>query len=277
MTSYNREMYISEAIESVLLSTYPHFELIITDDCSKDRTVKIAKSYAAKDSRIKIYINEKNLGDYANRNRAASYAVGDWLMSVDSDDRIDADGIEKVLECMNQFPNSDFGMRYFTGDDLMEVDSATAIRKHLLKSPFLATGPGGTIIRRAFFNKINGYPEKYGPANDMYFNLKATSQSSIVLIPFDFHFYRRHDGQEINNWVSYMYNFYNYFKDAINELNLYITDAEKKWLIHKNDRRFLVKMVNLALKKRQVSKTFEISKKAHFGLSQIISALFYIK
>ncbi len=70
MTAYNREHYITEAIESVLASTYQNWELIIVDDGSKDDTVSIAKSYAAEDARIKVHVNEKNLGDYPNRNRA---------------------------------------------------------------------------------------------------------------------------------------------------------------------------------------------------------------
>ena len=53
MTAYNREKYIAEAIESVLASTYKNFELIIVDDCSKDKTVEIARRYAKKDQRIK--------------------------------------------------------------------------------------------------------------------------------------------------------------------------------------------------------------------------------
>ena len=80
MTSYNRENYIAEAIESVLASTYKNFELIIVDDRSKDRTVEIARSYESKDDRVKVYINEKNLGDYPNRNKAASYAKGFYIM-----------------------------------------------------------------------------------------------------------------------------------------------------------------------------------------------------
>ena len=54
MTAYNREQYLAEAIESVLASTFTHFELIIADDCSTDRTVEIAKSYASRDSRVSI-------------------------------------------------------------------------------------------------------------------------------------------------------------------------------------------------------------------------------
>ena len=47
MTAYNREMFITDAIESVLSSTYKNFELIIVDDASTDNTVQIAKEYEA--------------------------------------------------------------------------------------------------------------------------------------------------------------------------------------------------------------------------------------
>jgi glycosyltransferase involved in cell wall biosynthesis len=67
MTAYNREKYIADAISSVLNSTYKNFELIIVDDGSKDATVQIAKQFEAKDERVTVYQNEKNLGDYNNR------------------------------------------------------------------------------------------------------------------------------------------------------------------------------------------------------------------
>ena len=71
MTAYNREKYIAEAIESVLASTFQDFELIIVDDCSRDHTVEIVRRYTS-DPRLQVHVNEKNLGDYPNRNRAAS-------------------------------------------------------------------------------------------------------------------------------------------------------------------------------------------------------------
>src|ERR1700761_2006624 len=86
MTAYNRQQYIGEAIASVLASTYPTFELIIVDDGSGDDTVSIARKYEAQDSRIKVYVNERNLGDSPNRNRAAGYATGEFIMYCDSDD-----------------------------------------------------------------------------------------------------------------------------------------------------------------------------------------------
>src|SRR5258705_9727856 len=88
MTAYNREKYIGEAIKSVLASGYTNFELIIVDDCSGDNTVTIAKTFEQRDARIKVYVNEKNLGDYPNRNKAAGYENGEFIMYLDSDDPI---------------------------------------------------------------------------------------------------------------------------------------------------------------------------------------------
>jgi len=100
MTAYNREEYIGEAIESVLKNAYQNFELIIVDDGSKDQTVAIANAYANNDSRIKVFVNEKNIGDYPNRNKAASHATGEFMMYVDSDDKLNSDTLHKIfLDC----------------------------------------------------------------------------------------------------------------------------------------------------------------------------------
>ena len=79
MTAYNRQQYIAEAIQSVIANTYQNWELIIVDDRSNGDTVAIAKKFAEKDNRIKVYINENNLGDYPNRNKAVSLAKGKYL------------------------------------------------------------------------------------------------------------------------------------------------------------------------------------------------------
>src|SRR3954447_2239406 len=98
MTAFNREKYIGEAIQSVLDSSYTNLELIIVDDNSTDRTVEIARSYQKKDVRIKVFINERQLGDYPNRNKAASYATGKYIKYVDSDDYIYPRGLEMMVE-----------------------------------------------------------------------------------------------------------------------------------------------------------------------------------
>src|SRR5579862_5201402 len=106
MTAYNREEFIAKAIQSILDSTYSNFELIVVDDCSTDSTIRIAKEYETKDKRIRVFLNEKNLGDYPNRNKAASYASGKYLKYVDSDDIIYPFGLAMMVNRMEAFPEA---------------------------------------------------------------------------------------------------------------------------------------------------------------------------
>jgi glycosyltransferase involved in cell wall biosynthesis len=276
MTAYNRERYIGEAIESVIKSSYSNWELIIVDDSSCDTTVQIAKAYASNESRITIYQNKVNLGDYPNRNYAASLAKGEYIMYVDSDDKILPDGIKKLVESMGLFPEASFGMYSPIKGVPYLLNSEEAIFKHFFKEPFLMMGPGGTIQRRSFFRVVGGYPEKYGPANDMYYNLKACCLTSIVLMPFEFMYYRRHAGQEINNASSYLYNNYLYLRDALFELQFPITEKQHKWISKKNKRRFLVNVVKYYFHSRDRNKTKAILRRTDFSFADVLTAVFHV-
>jgi glycosyltransferase involved in cell wall biosynthesis len=276
MTAYNREMFIEEAIQSVLASSYKNLELIIVDDGSKDGTVAIAKKYEELDTRVKVYLNHTNLGDYPNRNKAVSYAKGEYIMFVDSDDTIFEHGIENCIRLMKSFPSSSFGIRLFNKDcDPFELQSKEAISRHFFHEPILGIGPGGTVIKRSLFEQIKGYPEIYGPANDMYFNLKASANSNVVMIPFEFLYYRRHDGQEINNKQSYLYNTYLFLRDALNELPLGLTREEIQWLQSKNKRRFLVNILKYFTKTFNLPNTAIILKRTKFGMKDVLQAIFH--
>lgn len=276
MTAYNREKYIAEAIDSVLASSYTNFELIIVDDFSDDNTVSIARKYKDLDRRVKIYINEKNLGDYPNRNKAASYATGEFLMTVDSDDIIFKESIEKCISLMMQHPDVSFGTYYrLPATEPFVLDSATALHQHFFKTPYLMIGPGGTIIRRSFFKEIGGYPEIYGPANDMYFNLKAAAQSKVLMIPFEIYYIRKHAGQEINNAHSYLYNNYRYNRDSFNYLDLRLDSESIQWLHKKNKRRFLVSTFKYLIKTKNLRKTMLAIRYAEFSLKDAFIGLFH--
>jgi glycosyltransferase involved in cell wall biosynthesis len=276
MTAYNREAFIAEAIESVLASTYAHFELIIVDDGSEDATTSIAKSYVQKDARIRLFINEQNLGDYANRNKAASYATGDYIMFVDSDDMILVDGIERCVHAMLQYPHAGFGMYYPQEEGTVFYKNAgDAIGTHFFKQPFLTIGPGGTIQKRTFLESIHGYPENYGPADDMYYNLKAASKAGVLLLPFNFVFYRLHEGQQLNNKYSYMINNYRYLRDALTGLDLPLNDQQKDWISKKNKRRFAVNIIKYFLTTFNLRKTRDAIRQTAFKTSDFVKGIFH--
>jgi len=276
MTSYNRETFIAEAIESVLNSDYPFFELIIVDDRSNDKTVEIAKSYVAKDHRLQLHINEKNLGDYPNRNKAAGLAKGKYIMFCDSDDMFFPYSISYCFDAMENNQDAKFGI-YYAGQETQPFSLSTVevIDRNFFDKPILNMGPGGTIINRDFFLEINRYPEKYGPANDMYFNIKAAANSKVLFLPKLFLNYRVHENQEKNNHFGYLLNGYNYMKDALSELPLPLSDKQKNWLSLKNKRRFLVNIIRYYFKTWDFKKTNQLIKETNFGFKDALVGLFH--
>lgn len=278
MTAYNREAYIAEAIESVLNSDYPFFELIIVDDRSCDNTVSIAERYAADDKRIRLYVNHRNIGDYPNRNKAASYAKGKFIMFCDSDDKFFTDSISYCVFSMKNNPSANIGFYHKTNDaEPLLINSSMVIEEHFFRKAILNIGPGGIIINREYFFQTSGFPEKYGPANDMYFNLKAASKSPVLLLPKLFLNYRIHDNQEKNNHFAYLHNGYNYLKDALTEIPLPLSREQKNWLSNKNKRRFLMNIMRYYLKTFDLKKSVLAIKKANYSFKDALSGIFHPK
>ena len=99
MPAYNVEKFISEAIESILAQTFTDWELIIVDDCSKDKTLAIASEYAAKDSRIRIIKRNENSGSVRlPRLDGVMAAHGTYICAIDSDDAIEPEYLQKMID-----------------------------------------------------------------------------------------------------------------------------------------------------------------------------------
>lgn len=98
---YNVEKYINRCIDSILSQTFTDFELILVDDGSPDKSGEICDEYAKKDKRIKV-IHKKNGGLSDARNVGLEIAKGDFIGFVDSDDYIELDMYEKLLEACEE-------------------------------------------------------------------------------------------------------------------------------------------------------------------------------
>jgi glycosyltransferase involved in cell wall biosynthesis len=236
MTAYNREEFIKEAIESVLASTYPNFELIVVDDCSTDNTLVLAKEIAAADKRVRVYRNKQNLGDYPNRNKAASYARGKYIKYVDSDDKIYSDSLAYMVDVMENYKTAAFGFsdtkksnreeypKFYTGTE--------ALKKHFLNGGLLQAGPGTTIIRRDVFEKMDGFSGKRY-VSDYEAWLDLCLDHDLVVFKNDLLWLRAHPQQEneIGKIAYYSLN-YNLHKTFLNKPDVPFTMEEKKKLLY---------------------------------------------
>src|SRR5262249_35542548 len=109
LTAYNRERYIGQAIESVLAQTFNDFELVIVDDGSSDQTIAIARRYTA-DPRVRLVENTRNLGQFQNRNHAATLARGELLKYHDSDDLMYPHCLSVLVDALAAEPAADLAM-----------------------------------------------------------------------------------------------------------------------------------------------------------------------
>lgn len=100
MPSYNAEGFIAESIESVLHQTYTNWELIITDDCSVDRTPDIVQSFCQKEPRIDFVIAKQHSGIAGTRNQCLARAKGRFVAFLDNDDLWVPEKLEKQVRFM---------------------------------------------------------------------------------------------------------------------------------------------------------------------------------
>lgn len=98
--AYNCEKYISECIESVLSQTYVHWEMIIVNDKSTDKTQTVIEKYTKIDSRIFVINLEENSGAAIARNTALDVAKGRYIAFLDADDKWKRNKLEKQLSFM---------------------------------------------------------------------------------------------------------------------------------------------------------------------------------
>ena len=101
---YNAEQFLTQAMDSLLAQTYRDFELIITDNCSTDRTGEICRAYAARDARIRYHRNDSNIGAPKNFNLAFSLARGEYFRWAAGNDLCAPELIERCVEVLNKRP-----------------------------------------------------------------------------------------------------------------------------------------------------------------------------
>jgi|GEM_PF-199969 len=106
MPVYNGEIYIRQALNSLLAQDYPNFELIISDNASTDQTQEICQEYAANYPQIRYFRNGENLGSSKNFNRVFELAIGEYFMWAAHDDLWHPSYISKCVAKLQEHPQA---------------------------------------------------------------------------------------------------------------------------------------------------------------------------
>ena len=193
LIAYNQEQFIRESLQSVLSQTYAPLEIIISDDCSNDRTYDILKAETSDyRGRHKIVLNRnpKNLGLAGNLNRAFELSKGQFIVVQAGDDISVPERVEKLVRrWQKQESQVDLVCSYFEEIDVNGKPTGL-IKKGVAFVPdtsqdVLKWRCGATGACAAYSRKLY---EKYGPLNtrvfseDWVYSFRAWTESGIAVV-----------------------------------------------------------------------------------------------
>jgi len=213
---YNRESIIAETIQSALNQTYINIEVIVVDNASTDKSWQVIQSFVKKDSRIKAFRNETNLGPVRNWLRCVEEATGVYGKILWSDDLIAPDFIEKTLPLFNEDVGFVYsGANIFAGENPLEAKTSYLLPKtghyassiYIKKAIFdkgMPVSPGCAIFRMSDIrknlwlqvpNKVNSDFSIHAIGNDLLlFLLTANEYKYFGHVSKPLSFFREHDG-----------------------------------------------------------------------------------
>jgi glycosyltransferase involved in cell wall biosynthesis len=101
---YNGEAFLEETIASIEAQTFPHYEVIVSDNASTDRTEAICRAYAARDGRVRYVRNERNIGAARNFRQLVALAAGEYFKLANADDLCDPPLVAQCVAVLDAHP-----------------------------------------------------------------------------------------------------------------------------------------------------------------------------
>lgn len=170
--------WLKTTIESILNQTISDFEyIIIVDNPENNEAIDVIKNYAESDDRIKMYINEQNMGLVKSLNRGLQYCTGEYIARMDADDIAHNDRFEKQLEYIEKtgydMIGSDFNVFH---DDVIERTGKGAytpeVCNKILKYESCVLHPSW-FVRKDVYDKLDGYRD-IDSCEDLDFLIRAS-------------------------------------------------------------------------------------------------------
>ncbi|SJZ32426.1 glycosyltransferase family 2 protein [Sediminibacterium ginsengisoli] len=198
IATYNGERFIRQQLDSILGQTYPNLELIVTDDCSTDNTPGILQEYASKDSRVKVYRNEVNLGYVKNFEKGMRLSTGQLMAPSDQDDiwlpeklsKLYREmGAHRIVYCNSALINSN-GEK--TGKLLSDIKRLADFDDCLMYAIGNSAPGHAMLLTRETAEASFPLPDMI--PHDHWLSFVATFDSSLKFIPEPLVLYRQHDG-----------------------------------------------------------------------------------
>lgn len=222
---YNAQEYIEQCVDSVLQQTYKNYELILINDGSKDKSLEIINEKYSGLKNICI-INKENSGVSDTRNVGLEKATGDWITFLDSDDWIDKDALEKILNIIDNEHVDIIQSNLYINNKNQQILLNDKIKNILIKDNKNIINTiisvkygemkygnifgncrcaGGKFYKRDLVKKNNiKFIKGLAAFEDGIFNLYAYFNASNIYIMKDaVYHYRYNDNSQTHNYINY--------------------------------------------------------------------------
>jgi len=179
--SYNREKFISDAVNSALNNSYDNYEVLVCDDGSTDNSVSILKKFS--DIKLKV-IRKPHTNAPDTRNTLIENAKGDYILWLDSDDILEKDALNEYVKFVNLFPHVDI---FYCNQLVIDCNTKTELqnqpsewyrKNNLLLHSLVFYSPipnPGVLIKKSLYKEVGGYNVEFHRAHDYEFFVRAAS------------------------------------------------------------------------------------------------------
>ncbi|NBJ11433.1 glycosyltransferase [Microvirga arsenatis] len=219
VANYNYGHLLPDAMDSVFNQTIPPDEILIIDDASIDSSREILKRYA---DRVRVVINERNLGIVENFRKAVSLTSGEYIAFLGADNRLRSDYIEKMRAALDANPNA--AVAY--SDMMLFGPRASILAEQVGAKPFARSTNenwplyywefpepteealaglrernfihGSSMYRRSDYEAVGGYRKTSGPEDHDLFYRMILRGRDAVRVPHPILEYRQHSAAQAN-------------------------------------------------------------------------------
>ena len=229
--NFNYGGYIGRTIDSVLNQDYQNFEIIIVDNASTDNSWEVISSYAKKDSRIKIYRNEYNVGFAPNLDRVAQKASFDFIIMLSSDDLMHTNALAEYAAILNElgdqaenfiltsaisiidqddkligrqfkkeYHNTEVSQQYAPlQDDKVTIHDGLKVFNEVFPKMGTAGPFCATMFSEKIYNKVGGYGSVNLIGPDAHFVYKAMlAETPVIFVNKCLFAYRVHNNSQLS-------------------------------------------------------------------------------
>ena len=226
--NYNHSLFLKHRIESVLSQTYPNFEIIILDDCSKDNSREIIEHYRNNPKVSQILFNEQNSGStFKQWNKGIELAKGDIIWLAESDDVAEADFLQTLVPkfAKNEKAGIVYAQSYrlnekseITGTwlswtDTLDSNQFIKLSSNEFVTDFCMNGlvfidrflihkniipnASGVLFKKSIYQQVGGADETVKNCSDWLLWVKMLLISDVAFVAKPLNYFRYHEGSVI--------------------------------------------------------------------------------